>query len=134
MKRVKIGHSKTHFNCTICEVDAALTCKNGNFFLKNGPNPASFSFIFGLFQTNNTIFTTNQCEKCHVHPVSGARIRTHDLWNVSLLPKPLDQGSRPTLLILSMMTEDVTERKKGVGGIKDTCSLPFKTELNYNFA
>ena len=40
-------------------------------FLNNGPNPASFSFIFGLFQTNNTIFTTNQCEKCHVHPVSG---------------------------------------------------------------
>ena len=31
----------------------------------NGPSPASFSFIFGLFQTNiNTIFTTNQCEKC----------------------------------------------------------------------
>ena len=65
---------------------------------------------------------------------SGAGIQTHDLWNVSLLPKPLDQGSRPTLLILSMMTEDVTERKKGVGGIKDTCSLPFKTELNYIFA
>ena len=34
------------------------------FFLKNGPSPASFSFIFGLFQTNITIFTTNQCEKC----------------------------------------------------------------------
>ena len=26
-----------------------------------GPSPVSFSFIFGLFQTNNT---TNQCEKC----------------------------------------------------------------------
>ena len=24
----------------------------------------SFSFIFSLFQTNNTILTTNQCEKC----------------------------------------------------------------------
>ena len=36
-------------------------------FLKNGPIPASYSFIFGLFQTNNTIFTTNQCE--NVHPV-----------------------------------------------------------------
>ena len=57
------------------------------FFLKkNRPNPASFLFIFSLFQTNNTIFTTNQCEKCHVHPVSSAGIRTHDLWNVSLLP------------------------------------------------
>ena len=48
-------------------------------FLKNGPNPASFLFIFGLFQTNNTIFTINQCEKCHLHPVSGAGIRTHEL-------------------------------------------------------
>ena len=30
----------------------------------DGPTPASFSFIFGPFQTNNTIFTTNICEKC----------------------------------------------------------------------
>ena len=31
----------------------------------------------------------------NVHPVFGAGILTHDLQNVSLLPKPLDQGSRP---------------------------------------
>ena len=37
-------------------------------------SPASFSFIFGLFQANNTIFTTNQCEKCHVHLVYAAVI------------------------------------------------------------
>ena len=29
----------------------------------NGPTPASFSFIFWTFQTINTFFTTNQCEK-----------------------------------------------------------------------
>ena len=30
----------------------------------NRPTPASFSFIFGLFQTNvDIIFTMNQCEK-----------------------------------------------------------------------
>ena len=40
------------------------------------------------------IFTTNKCEKCHVHLVYGARSRTLDLWNMSLLPYPLDQGSR----------------------------------------
>ena len=51
-----------------------LTC-----FL-NGPSPASFSFI-QYFQTN--IFTTNKCK--NVHPVYGAGIETHDLWNVSLL-------------------------------------------------
>ena len=33
------------------------------FFFKNGPSPASISFIFELFQTNNTIFTTIQCEQ-----------------------------------------------------------------------
>ena len=31
-----------------------------DFFKKNGPTPASFSFILGLFQTNIiTIFTTD---------------------------------------------------------------------------
>ena len=30
----------------------------------------------------------------NVHPGYGAGIRTHDLWNVNLLPLPLDQGSR----------------------------------------
>ena len=33
----------------------------------------------------------------NVHPVYGTGIRTHDLWNMSLLPFPLDQGSRPTV-------------------------------------
>ena len=45
----------------------------------------------------NTNFTTNRYVK-NIHPVYGARIRTHDLWNMSLLPGPLDQGSRPNYL------------------------------------
>ena len=32
----------------------------------------------------------------NVHPVYGAGIRSHDLWNMSLLPQPLDQGCRPS--------------------------------------
>ena len=49
--------------------------------LKNGPTLASFIVYFRSFQTNViTIFTTN------VHPVDGAGIRTHDLWNIILLP------------------------------------------------
>ena len=32
-----------------------------------------------------------------VHPVYDTGIRTHDLQNKSLLPSPLDQGSRPNL-------------------------------------
>ena len=51
----------------------------------NGPSPASFSFIFGLFQTNiNTIL--QQINVKNVHPVYSTGIRTHDLQNLSLLP------------------------------------------------
>ena len=48
-----------------------------NTFLKNGPTPASFSFIFGLFQTNITNFYNKYMWK-NVHPVYGAEIRTHN--------------------------------------------------------
>ena len=40
--------------------------------------------LFSSFQTHFTIFTTTN----FVHPVNGAGIRTHDLWNMSLLPLP----------------------------------------------
>ena len=40
-----------------------------NYFYKKWAIHGPFLFIFGLFQTNNTFFTTNQCEKCSVHPV-----------------------------------------------------------------
>ena len=61
-------------------------------FYKNGPSPACFSFIFGLFQTHiDTIL--QQINVKNVHSVYGAGIQTHDLWNVSLLTLPLDQGS-----------------------------------------
>ena len=52
------------------------------FFKKNGPNPASFSFIFGLFKLTLLQFI----QQMNVHPVSGARIRTHNLLIMSLLP------------------------------------------------
>ena len=52
---------------------------------KNGPSPVSFTFIFGLFQTNfNTILQPINVK--NVHPVYGAGIQTHDLQNMSLLP------------------------------------------------
>ena len=46
-----------------------------------GPIPASFS----SFQTNITIFT-KKCMWKNVHPVYSARIWTHDLQGMSLLP------------------------------------------------
>ena len=35
-----------------------------------------------------------QCKKCHVHPVYGAGIWTHDLLNMSRLLLPQDQGTK----------------------------------------
>ena len=55
-------------------------------FLKKIGQPGLFFVYFWSFQTNITIFTTNKCEKCQVHPVYGTGIRTHDLSITSLLP------------------------------------------------
>ena len=65
-------------------------------------NPASFSLIFGLFKQTIQFLTTNQCEKCHVHPVYGTEIRTHNLSNMSCLSQPRDQGSRPMTLTFAI--------------------------------
>ena len=35
-------------------------------FFKNGPTPASFLFIFGLFKQTSQIFTANICEKMSI--------------------------------------------------------------------
>ena len=56
------------------------------FFFKNGPSPASISFIFELFQTNNTIFTTIQCEQMSC-PSSIRRRKSN--------PRPLECESPP---------------------------------------
>ena len=52
--------------------------------------PGLFFRLFLYFQTHITIFTTNLCEKSP--PVYGAGIQTHDLQDMSLLPKPIDMG------------------------------------------
>ena len=55
------------------------------FFIK-WADPASFLFIFGLFKQISLQYLQQiNVKKCHVHPVYGAGIRTHDLRNVSLL-------------------------------------------------
>ena len=47
-------------------------------------DPGLFFNLFCLFK-HITNFTTNRYVK-NVHPVYSAGIRTHDLWNMSLLP------------------------------------------------
>ena len=55
------------------------------FYKMDRPRP--LFHLFSSFQTHTiTIFTTNKYEKCHVHPVDGPGIWTHNLWNMSLLP------------------------------------------------
>jgi len=55
------------------------------YFLKNGPSPVSFSFIFGLFQTNiNKILQQINVKKCP----SGIQ---H--WDSN--PRPLEHESPP---------------------------------------
>ena len=61
-------------------------------------NPRPLLRLFSSFQTNITDLTTNIREKMFDHPVFGAGIRTHNPRNMSLLPSPLDQGSRPNTL------------------------------------
>ena len=56
------------------------------FFKKNGPSPASFSFIFSLFKQTIQFLHQIDVKKFHVHPVYGAGIRNHNLQNISLLP------------------------------------------------
>ena len=56
-----------------------------------------FLLIFGLFQTNIKIFYKKLMWK-NVHPVWSAGIRTLDLQIESLIPLPLDQGSRYNLI------------------------------------
>ena len=70
--------------------------KRNKTFLRKMGIPGLFFYYFWSFQTNNTIFTTKQCEKCpNINLVYGAEIRTHDLLNVNHHPLPLDHGCRP---------------------------------------
>ena len=58
------------------------------FFKKGHPRP-----LFRLFK--QTLQFLQQTNVKNVHPVYGAGIRTNNLWYMSFLPWPQDQGSRP---------------------------------------
>ena len=55
------------------------------YFFFKWPSPASFSFIFVFSNKHYNVY--NKYMWTNVHPVySSARIRTHDLQDMSLLP------------------------------------------------
>ena len=55
------------------------------FFLKIGPTPASFLFLFSVFSNKQYNFYNKWMWK-NVHPVYGAGIWTYDLSNMSRHP------------------------------------------------
>ena len=88
-----LTHLISWFRDQCCKSFLAITDDNG--FLKNGPSLPLIR-LFSSFQTNITILTTDKS----VSAVYSTGIQTHDLWNTSLLPSPLDQGSRPLMTML----------------------------------
>ena len=53
-------------------------------FFKKNRHPLRLFHLFLSFQKNITIL--QQINVKNVHPVYGAGIQAHDLWNMSLLP------------------------------------------------
>ena len=47
-------------------------------------HPGLFFHLFSAFQTH--IIILQQINVKNVHPVYGAGIQTHDIWNMSVLP------------------------------------------------
>ena len=47
--------------------------------------PRALLLLFMVF-SNKQYQLLQQCQKCHVHPVYGAVIRTHNLLNMSRIP------------------------------------------------
>ena len=80
---------------------------------KNGPTPASFSFIFGLFKQTIQFLQQINVKKCHVHPVYNTWIRTHDLSNMSCLPLTTRSGRNCiTILKINFFLYKILHRKR----------------------
>ena len=63
-------------------------------------HPRPLFRLFSVFFKQTSIQFYNKLMWKNVHPVYGTGIRTHDFRIVSLLPLPLDQGSRPWQIIV----------------------------------
>ena len=61
--RLNTDESNVRLNITIQLFHEEIERKYIVFFLKKWANPGHFFIYFRSFQTNITIFTTNQCEK-----------------------------------------------------------------------
>ena len=67
----------------------------------------------------------------NVHPVYGARIRTHNLWNMSLLPQSLDQGCRPLYNFLSLIMHQI-RHELGLAWTTTAMKRAFRRHISYS--
>ena len=104
----------------------------------NGPTPASFC-SFSVFQTNNTIFTTNRCEKMsiqymapgfepsnmssHIHQTRAPALSFHFLHKLSNLQHNINQ-----VITIERINKINLIRK--LHGFFLSLSLPFRTSLS----
>ena len=71
--------------------------------------------LFHLFSSlQKTLQFLQQINVKNIHPVYGAKIQTQDLWNMSLLPLPLDQGSRPKVNFLLTQSQNKHKYYKAI--------------------
>ena len=69
---------------SIMQSDNFLICKFIKIVFLNGPSPGLYLIYFRLFE--QTLQFLQQINVKNVHAVYGAGVRTHNLWNMSLLP------------------------------------------------
>ena len=85
LERIQSLNITSDLHMSIKFIVSLASAKRHVFFKKRWANPGLFLFIFGLFKQTIQFLQQINVTKCHVHPVSGAGIRTQDVWNVSLL-------------------------------------------------
>ena len=86
----------------------------------NGPSPASFSFIFGLFKQTTLFLHQIYVKKCHVHPI----IWPQDSNPCESLPITIRPGLLPKVIMFVFLSVMKTRLKK--------CFIPFHfITLNY---
>ena len=113
----KVQETASTLNVEVALILENLMLDKPQTFISMGQHCLSFVFkkmsitrpllrLFSVF-FKLTIQFVHQINVKNVHQVKGAGIRTHDLSNMSRLPLPLDQGSRPVSLCFCEQITDV---------------------------
>ena len=100
IRRNKFGRIETLPGTLPAKNELKIRSKKGSSHsyetLQNGPFPASFLLIFGLFKHHYNFY--HKYVWIMIHLVCSTAIQTQFPLDMSLLPYPLDQGSRPVVV------------------------------------